>query len=204
MKRSSMGLLAIPLLAGCPSSNEKDGGAEGGTDAAGMCTAVSTGGPVMGTNVDCASDGGAAQPVDMAACHPEAAPPDDGGMMGPLYGPTMVGGDGDDDDCKFHIKWSSTPICRNANVTFTIELKFKADGKAAANAHPYAELVLPPSHAGPNTTIAMTETTPGTYTVGPYKFDQAGKWTVRFHFYPECEDGVDSPHGHGAFFVNVP
>src|SRR6516162_8576810 len=140
MRRLSMGLLAICALAGCPSSNDKDGGAEGGTDSSVMCTASTTGGPVMGTNPDCTADGGAAQPVNMASCHPEAAPPADGGMMGPLYGPTMVGTEGDDDDCKYHIKWTSTPICQNANVTFTINLNFKTDSKAAPNAHPYAEI----------------------------------------------------------------
>src|SRR5437016_2415814 len=116
MKCFSMGLLAISLLAGCPSSNDKDGGTEGGTDAAVTCTMSNTGGAVMGTNADCASDGGAAQPVSMASCHPEAAPPDDGGMMGPEYGATMVASEGDDDDCKYHLKWSSTPICQNASV----------------------------------------------------------------------------------------
>ena len=32
-----------------------------------------------------------------------------------------------------------------------------------------------------------------------------GKWTVRFHFNEICCDvNSDSPHGHAAFFVNVP
>lgn len=200
----SIGLLAIPLFAGCTNNDGKDGGAEGGADSSVMCTAATTGGPLMGTNADCTADGGAAQTVSMASCHPEAAPPDAGPPM-MMYGPTMVGSEGDDDDCKYHVKWSSTPICQNANVTFTINLAFKADGKPAQNAHPYAELVLLPSHTGPNTTIAMTEASPGVYTVGPYKFDQPGKWFVRFHFYAECEDSFDdSPHGHAAFFVNVP
>jgi hypothetical protein len=36
------------------------------------------------------------------------------------------------------------------------------------------------------------------------RFDASGKWTVRFHFSADCADAVDSPHGHVAFFVNVP
>jgi hypothetical protein len=31
-----------------------------------------------------------------------------------------------------------------------------------------------------------------------------GKWSVRFHIREDCLDGADSPHGHGAFFINVP
>ena len=34
---------------------------------------------------------------------------------------------------------------------------------------------------------------------------RAGDWTVRFHFYENCNDAPeDSPHGHAAFFVHVP
>jgi hypothetical protein len=46
---------------------------------------------------------------------------------------------------------------------------------------------------------------PGTYSVGPVRFDQAGRWFVRFHFYETCSDAPeDSPHGHVAFWVDVP
>jgi hypothetical protein len=41
--------------------------------------------------------------------------------------------------------------------------------------------------------------------VGPIVFDQPGKWVVRFHFFENCDDLVeDSPHGHAAFYVQVP
>jgi len=36
-------------------------------------------------------------------------------------------------------------------------------------------------------------------------FDAAGDWTVRYHFYEDCNDAPeDSPHGHAAFLVHVP
>ena len=39
-----------------------------------------------------------------------------------------------------------------------------------------------------------TEAAGGKYTVGPIKFDAPGNWTVRFHFYEECNDAPeDSP-----------
>jgi hypothetical protein len=50
-----------------------------------------------------------------------------------------------------------------------------------------------------------TETQPGVYTIGPHILDQSGKWYVRFHLFGSCEDTEEtSPHGHGAFWVNVP
>lgn len=202
-----MGLVALPFFVACTNNDGKnDGGTnEGGADSSVMCTNATTGGPVMGTNPDCSADGGMVITVDMAACHPEAGPPADGGMMGMGYGPTNVGTQADDDDCKYKVKWSSTPICQGANVTFTMNLDYKADGKPATGAFPYAEVFLPPSHPAPDTKPMMTETMPGVYTLGPYKFDQPGKWTVRFHFFPQCEDTLDeTPHGHAAFFVNVP
>lgn len=162
------------------------------------------GGPASGTAADCTVDGGMAQTVDPASCHPEAGPDPDAGGPEPAGDP-MNGSEGDDDDCKYHIEWSSTPVCRDGNVTFTVTLTKKADGKPATGAHPYAEIVLPPSHTSPNTMPTSAEPQPGVYAIGPHKFDQPGKWYVRFHFYAECEDfPASSPHAHGAFFVNVP
>ena len=37
------------------------------------------------------------------------------------------------------------------------------------------------------------------------RFDAKGRWTVRFHLHEECADEApDSPHGHIAFFIDVP
>jgi hypothetical protein len=65
------------------------------------------------------------------------------------------------------------------------------------------------SHVLPNTTPAMTATeTPansGIYTISPVVFDKSGRWVVRFHFNENCTDNLeDSPHGHAAFFFDVP
>jgi hypothetical protein len=61
-------------------------------------------------------------------------------------------------------------------------------------------------HLAPNTSPKYKTTgTPGVYTLGPLRVDQSGKWTLRYHIRPDCVDLTeDSPHGHAAFFVNVP
>ena len=49
------------------------------------------------------------------------------------------------------------------------------------------------------------EIAPGVYKVGPIQFSRAGIWQVRFHLFEECSDDPDdSPHGHAAFFIQVP
>jgi hypothetical protein len=36
-------------------------------------------------------------------------------------------------------------------------------------------------------------------------FDQSGRWVVRFHYFETCSDvPEDSPHGHVAFYIDVP
>jgi hypothetical protein len=210
-----MSLIAgFGLLIACTNNNGDSDAVDGGGDATvPQCTMGPFGGAVSGAmDMHCMDDAGAiVQPTDQASCHPPAdaaPPPDDGGMddggMKALYGPTMFNSEGDDDDCKYHVKWSATPVCRNGGVTFTITVTKKADGKPATGANPYTESVLLPAHvaAGSPTT---NETMPGVYTIGPIIFDQPGKWFVRFHLYGDCDDTLDtSPHGHAAFFVNVP
>jgi hypothetical protein len=151
--------------------------------------------------------------VDQAVCHVVAATEDaqaeaDGGDAGaadtPDYGPTQPGSEGDDDDCKYHVKWQSTAVAENADVTFQIIATVKKDGSPLAAATPYAEIYLSDMHPAPNTKVATTETAPGTYTIGPVRFDAAGNWNVRFHFDDQCNDSETSPHGHAAFFVKVP
>ena len=67
------------------------------------------------------------------------------------------------------------------------------------------EAFLDPTHPTPSVNITNHETSPGKYTVGTVRFDRTGMWTVRFHFYETCSDvPADSPHGHAAFFLNVP
>src|SRR2546423_358610 len=84
-----------------------------------------TGGPVDGAaDMHCIEDGGmVVTTVDPAACHPDAGIlPDTGMSMEETtdYGPTMFNTEGFDDDCKYHVIFSSTPVRRNANVTFTV------------------------------------------------------------------------------------
>jgi hypothetical protein len=76
----------------------------------------------------------------------------------------------------------------------------------------YTNGVLNDTHVAPNIDQRppvgdqhVVEEPPGTYTIGPVVFDEAGDWTVRFHFNELCCDVVpDSPHGHAAFHIHVP
>ena len=123
-----------------------------------------------------------------------------------MYGDTLSNGEGDDDDCKYHVKWSGAAIRQGGDVAFTVTVTTKSDGKPAVGTPIRAEVYLNDTHPGPNTNQKSVETsTPGTFTVGPVRFDASGKWTVRWHFHEECSDLLDdSPHGHIAFFVQVP
>jgi hypothetical protein len=110
----------------------------------------------------------------------------------------------DDDDCKYHVKWTSTDITENKDVTFTITLTAKADGKGVTGAAPDIEAFLDETHPAPNSPQKPTDKGAGVYEVGPVQFDKAGKWTARFHFFEDCMDSETSPHGHVGFYVNVP
>jgi hypothetical protein len=120
------------------------------------------------------------------------------------YGDTLFNAEGDDDDCKYHVSWSSTAICENANVTFSLKVTTKANGSAVTGADPNLEVFLNDTHPGQVSNQATQETTPGNYTIGPVQFDAKGQWTVRFHLFPTGCDQPTSPHGHAAFYVNVP
>jgi hypothetical protein len=116
----------------------------------------------------------------------------------------MYGTEGDDDDCKYHVTWSATPICEKAGVTFTVTLTTKADGAPATGAGTMIEATLGDTHVAPNTGMTI-EAMPGVYNIGPVVFDRPGRWTVRYHIHEDCTDVSDSsPHGHAAFFVDVP
>ena len=151
----------------------------------------------------------AATPTNPAACNEqvEAGPPelDDAGLPVSDFGPTMFGTQGDDDDCKYHVSWTSTPICEGSGgVLFTVTATKKADGTPLTGAYPYVEAFLNDKHLSPDAGNYV-EKGNGVYDVGPIVFDQPGRWTVRFHFYGNCQDiSDDSPHGHAAFFVDVP
>jgi len=169
------------------------------------------GGPVAGAaDMHCiASDGGQiAQPTDLSMCNdrpPDAAPGTPDAAPADEYGPTQYNQEGDDDDCKYHMKWSSTPIYENYDVTFHLTVTKLVDGTPLTGAEPLLEVYLNDVHPAPVTNQQPTETSPGEYDIGPIQFDQPGRWTVRFHVYQTCFDLLDvSPHGHDAFYVDVP
>lgn len=137
------------------------------------------------------------------------------------YGATLFGTSGYDDDCKYDVSWTSTPLCEGTGgVEFTVTAKDATDGSPVTGGSYKMEAFTTtpgdpssPSycdnqslHPSPTDEAAMTETPAGS---GIYKvkmvFDAAGKWTIRFHFHENCADVLDdSPHGHAAFFVNIP
>jgi hypothetical protein len=202
LDRSALAVLfAVPFAAlvevGCSSDNN------GGTGP--------TGGPVTGAlDTHCKdSDGGVVATVVgdcMMGSEPAdaAAPEPDGGTPTSDYGETLFNAEGDDDDCKYHVKWTATAIRAKSSVTFEVTLTKLADMTPATGAGVRAEIFLTETHpAAPPP--AATESAGGKYSVGPITFDAAGDWTVRFHFYESCNDAPeDSPHGHAAFFVHVP
>lgn len=177
---------AAPFSVGCSSSTTGPSGPVGG--------------PVMGAlDMHCTGPG----PTVVGTCMTPGAAPD-GGAPVVNYGPTLFNAEGDDDDCKYHVSWTSTPVRENTNVTFTVMLTKLADSTIATGAGIRAEVYLTDTHPVPPPPQA-TESPAGTYKVGPIKFDAPGDWTVRFHFYEDCDDTpADSPHGHAAFYVRVP
>jgi YtkA-like len=139
--------------------------------------------------------------VDPADCMSVAGP--DGGVKEEEV--VRYNAEADDDDCKYHVKFSTTPVAQSTDVTITAVITRKSDGAVATGAEPEVEAFLSKSHPAPETTSKTTETKPGTYTMGPVRFDASGKWTLKFHFYEACYDIAESsPHGHVSFFFDVP
>jgi len=163
-----------------------------------------TGGPVSGAlDTHCTlPDGGTeAQAVNLASCMPTAGA--DAGIVD--YGATVYNAEADDDDCKYHLKFTNSAVRENTDVNFTATVTNKAGGAPTRTTPVLLELFLNDTHPGPNTNQSSSETSPGVYNVGPVRFDAPGRWTVRFHLHQDCADEApDSPHGHVAFFIDVP
>jgi hypothetical protein len=112
------------------------------------------------------------------------------------------------------VSFTSTPLYRNADVIFTVTATRLSDGSPVTGAKTNPEVFLgspDPSAAcpmnarpAPNSNTMTTEGPPGTYKIGPLRFDTPGEWTVRFHFFEDCFDAPDSPHGHVAFLFQIP
>jgi hypothetical protein len=216
------------VQSGCPSTTcETDAGTVEDAGPAGgavmgaydtHCTSASTGGPDVVVVADPADAGAVygtyyVQQTLASVC--SFTPPnyDAGcGLTGepscpPEYGTTMYNQEGCDDDCKYHVAWASTPIIQNQNVWFTVSAFKLADLSAMNSPSMYveAEVYLSSTHPAPNSGQTTTNPFPGTYVIGPVVFDAPGQWTVRFHWNENCVDILpDSPHGHSAFYVNVP
>jgi hypothetical protein len=177
------------------------------------------GGPVSGSrDTHCAlpggGDGGIVVPRQSACAAP------DGGTATSTacaFGATLFGTMGEDDDCKYQVSWSSSPVFQGIDVTFTITVTRLADGTPVSGANTQTEIFLGspvpsapcpdqtrPAPNPPTRTTTMERGSSGIYQIGPVRFDAPGDWTVRFHFYEDCYDAPESPHGHAAFLVHVP
>jgi len=199
--------VAVAVASGCSSdsSNQPQNDAGGGTG---------------GSGGSCASPGApAAAPIDHH-CEADSGPivqatgkcitgeidsgAADGGnevLPGPWGGTSAA-----DDDCKYDVSYTFTPICEKTDVTFTVTVKKRTDHSALTGAAPYLEVLDPKGRPGTGEgNEKQTETSSGVYDIGPIHFNEPGKWTVRFHFFETCSDTPeDSPHGHAAFFIDVP
>jgi hypothetical protein len=214
-------LLGIATLAACAS---KGTGAAWMPDAS-PSTCASPGGPTAGPPTDrCSLDDGGltVQSVSAAACTSAG----DAGTEEDTcaYGATLDGQSGEDDDCKYSVSWTSSPVCEGGNgVIFNVSAFLLGTTTPLTGAHTRIEYYVP--SAGPDgapracddsttelgPTVApsggfyeMSEPSPGTYQ-GQIVFDRSAEWTVRFHFNEDCLDlSPASPHGHIAFHLNVP
>ena len=165
------------LTAGCSGTGGGSGGGAGGGSGGGSDTSAAVSGA---TDTHCTDvDGGAiVQSVSASSCHPDAGSVSDGGT-GLDYGDTLFNAEGDDDDCKYHVKWTATPVAKNENVAFTVTVTTKADHQPVLSAGTLAEVFLSDVHPAPNSGQATTGGTNGVYTVGPIRFDASGRWTAK-------------------------
>lgn len=147
-------------------------------------------------------DGGSLiQPTSSAVC--KEVPSADAGA--PEEAAVLFNAEGDDDDCKYHLKVSSTEVKRNEVVTFTLVGTNRTNSSAMTGAATAIEPFLSDTHPAPNSGTTTKESPNGTYVIGPVKFDAPGRWTVKFHFFEACTDAnEESPHGHVSFYVDVP
>ncbi len=221
---ASFFLLGIGVMlsaAACSSSSS-------GTTSAVTLTCASPGEPTPGA-ADAHCKGVPTQVVNPASCGVNDAGLSGGGTVGDAgddagaddecdYGATMFGNEGDDDDCKYHVVWSSTQICEGTpGVTFTATITNKTDGSPVSGVpdglimevfqptDPNASCDDMSTHPSPEAdNLIESPSGSGTYK-GRVVFDASGQWTVRFHIHEECSDVLDdSPHGHAAFRVTVP
>ncbi len=197
----------VCLTGGCSSDPKPSESSEGG---AGSCADGS--GPVPGDDdAHCTdSDGNPIIQETLAeACMDSSAggAADGAGGAAPAEEEelTLFNAEGDDDDCKYHVAFSANCVELNRDVTLTLHVNSRSDDAAVEGATPTTEIYLSDTHLAPNTKPKTVVVAPGVYKIGPVRFDKPGRWTLRFHLFEECLDArEDSPHGHVAFFVDVP
>lgn len=198
-----LALVGLFTLAGAGCGDDTTAGGADMSAIADM--SICTGGPVTGPmDTHCFDDGGA----NFISVDPLQCTVDAGGGGGPGdFGDTMFNSSGNDDDCKYAVSYTIPGgICRGGATFFVVTLKDAIMNKPVTGAdHVRPEVFLTSTMAPVNTSASMTTESPaGTYKIGPITFANAGNYTVRFHFYENCTDTPTSPHGHAAFFVNVP
>src|SRR5271165_55833 len=106
------------------------------------------GGPVSGpmdTHCDLPDGGLQTQVTHLSTCN---LPVQDAGPTD--YGATMYNSEGNDDDCKYHVAFTVTPVQKNINVTFTVTATTLVDGLPATGANTHAEVYLNDTHPAPN------------------------------------------------------
>jgi hypothetical protein len=190
----SMGLLASGVA--CSDDGDDSDGA------APVCSGG--GGPVASSTPDthCQEAQQIGLCVTSAATDEEAEAPEEEEFV------VRNGREADDDDCKYHVEFENTCIALNQPATFTLKLTRKEDGQPGAGAVPkYPEVYFAddPSQISPTNDYTASEGPPGTYRISPFVFNRPGRWVVRFHYFEECSDiPEDAPHGHAAFYIDVP
>lgn len=168
------------------------------------CGSSTSGGPAGGPVVGDADDhcaGVTPIVVNPASC--TATPPADGEPA--EENPVHYNAESDDDDCKYHLSFTATPVRVNENVTFRVTVTNLAGAKgpvsgAGVNVAGTLDAALPIANSNPKTTEAPT----GTYTISPIRFPKAGRWVITYHLFEDCMDLEDSPHGHASFYIDVP
>ena len=79
----------------------------------------------------------------------DAGPPaDDAGAPADDFGDTIYNDSGYDDDCKYQVSWTATPIRVNTNVTFTVTATRLDDTQPAMCAGIYPDVYLTDTHPG--------------------------------------------------------
>lgn len=205
--RSVISAAILGSLVLAPSCSSDDDSAP----APAVCTG--TGGPVAGdADMHCVASDGSQIVQSIGKCETDAVDTGAAGAAGAADDETytvLYGNSGSDDDCKYDVSFTNSCIAENTPVTFNVTLDKRSESGAPATGDdpnsPEVFLESDPSHITPSLHIDAKETSPGTYAIGPILFDAPGRWVVRFHFFENCSDVPDdSPHGHIAFYIDVP